>query len=252
MRLHHRQAGAGAPLVLLHGLFGSLENLGAIARLLRDHFTVYSVDLPNHGRSPHASHMHLRNMAEAVASWQAEQGLERAHFVGHSLGGKVAMEMALNNGASIAKLAVIDIAPVTYSARHHDVFAGLFAVDPAAIRSREEADALLAEHVHEDAVRSFLLKNLVKTTSGFSWRMNLADLHQNYPNLIEGNRSGHFDGPTMFLKGGESDYITRDQQEEIVQRFPAVQLKVIPGTGHWLHAEKPELVATLLRKFFTL
>ena len=247
--LHHRVAGQGKPLVAIHGLFGSMENLGAVVRHLRDDYTVYSLDLPNHGRSPHKAGMHLQAMAGQVREWMAHFGIDKAHFLGHSLGGKVAMETALQTPECVDKLVVMDIAPVNYSARHNDVFAGLFAVDPARISSREEADRLMSEHVKESAVRSFLLKNLVKTDAGFEWRMNLADLHQSYPSLIEGNTSSRCDCPTLFLKGGDSDYIQETHRDDILSRFPNTQLKVIPDTGHWLHAQKPELVARLVKKF---
>lgn len=247
--LYHRTSGQGEPLVMIHGLFGSMENLGALARFLKDSYTIYSVDLPNHGRSGHAEDMHLQSMAAAVAKWMDQQGLTQAHFLGHSLGGKVAMETALQASSRVKKLVVMDIAPVTYSARHNDVFDGLLAIDPSQISSREEANDLMLPHVPDVAVRSFLLKNLVKGENGFEWRMNLDDLHKNYPFLIEGNSPAVFPNDTLFLKGGNSDYITSEHREAILQRFPRAQLKVVPNTGHWLHAEKPELVARLVKKF---
>lgn len=248
--LHFKVAGEGKPLVLLHGLFGSLENLGAIARLLASEFTVYSVDLPNHGRSSHNSGVDLAFMADAVWQWMAQEGLPGAGIVGHSLGGKVAMEVALAHPDHIAKLVVIDVAPVPYPPRHHDVFAGLNAIRPAELASRAEAEAFMAPHVKEPAVRSFLLKNLVKGEEGFRWRMNLKDIQREYPKLIDENRAdGVFEAPVLFLKGEASDYILPDYHEAITGRFPAAQFKVIADTGHWLHAEKPELVATLIRKF---
>lgn len=247
--IYHRASGEGEPLVLIHGLFGSMENLGAIARHLKQNFTVYSIDLPNHGRSPHVSDMHLAAMAKVVEQWMKKLGLSEAHILGHSLGGKVAMELALQNPECVKKLVVMDIAPVPYGARHTDVFAGLHAINPGQLSSREQADELMRPHVSDLAVRSFLLKNLVKTGERFEWRMNLTDLHKNYPNLIQGNRQGHFDKDTLFLKGGNSDYITEHYRGDILTRFPHAQLKVIPNTGHWLHAEKPELVARLVKNF---
>lgn len=248
--LHFKVAGEGEPLVLLHGLFGSLENLGAIARVLSAQFKVYSVDLPNHGRSAHRAGTGLAAMAHAVWQWMDEVGLSKAALVGHSLGGKVAMEVALTHPERATGVVVIDIAPVAYSPRHQDVFAGLNAIDPVALSSRAEAEALLSPYVREAAVRSFLLKNLVKEESGFRWRMHLADIQREYHNLIDENRSDAvFAGPTLFLKGDASDYIRPDHHQAITRRFPAAQFKVVANTGHWLHAEKPELTATLIRKF---
>lgn len=248
--LHYKVAGAGKPLVLLHGLFGSLENLGAIARLLSAQFTVYSVDLPNHGRSAHRTGAGLTQMAHAIWQWLEEVGVANPAIVGHSLGGKVAMEIALTHPDRVAGLVVIDIAPVAYPPRHQDVFAGLNAVDPAALSSRMEAETQLSAYVQEAAVRSFLLKNLVKGDNGFSWRMNLEDIQREYPRLIDENRAdAAFGAPVLFLKGGTSDYIRPDHHQAISHRFPAAQFKVIANAGHWLHAEKPELTATVIRKF---
>lgn len=250
--LHFKVAGEGEPLVLIHGLFGSLENLGAVARLLSSHFKVYSVDLPNHGRSAHRTGAGLAQMAHIVWQWIEEVGIANPAIVGHSLGGKVAMEIALSHPGRVAGLVVIDIAPVAYPPRHHDVFAGLNAIEPVDLPNRAEAEVLMSSHVEAAAVRSFLLKNLVKNETGFSWRMNLADIQREYPNLINENRTDAiFPAPVLFLKGGESDYIRPDHHQAIIRRFPAAQFKVIASTGHWLHAEKPELTATLIRKFLS-
>lgn len=247
--LHHRCSGEGEPLVLVHGLFGSLENLGAVARFLAKDYLVYSVDLPNHGRSPHIAGADLTTMAQELAAWMDAQGLAQPSFVGHSLGGKVVMELALQQPQRVERLVVIDIAPVVYPPRHDDVFAGLAAIDVASITQRKQADAVLSEHVHEPAVRTFLLKNLVKTADGFAWRVNLADLQRSYPKLIAGNSDGVFRRPVLFLKGADSDYITTAHKDDIMQRFPQAQLRVIDNTAHWLHAEKPELVSKLISKF---
>jgi esterase len=249
--IHAKQAGEGEPLVLIHGLFGSLENLGGIARLLAEDFAVHSLDLPNHGRSKHTSAMSLASMAADVLAWMDEQGLEQAHMLGHSLGGKVAMEVALTHPERVASLVVVDIAPVTYSPHHNDVFKGLLAVDPAQIESRAEADKALKPYVPELPVRSFLLKNLVKEPDGgFAWRMNLPVINQEYEQLIAANRAdARYPGPTLFVKGGDSHYIQEKHREDIISRFPQAAVRIVPETGHWLHAEKPELVARLVKRF---
>ncbi len=250
MELNFSQAGEGPPLLLIHGLFGSLENLGGIARLLAKQFSVYSIDLPNHGRSPHSDSLSLRSMAGAVANWLDSRQLERVNLVGHSLGGKVGMELALSEPDRVGKLAVMDIAPVNYPPHHDDVFAGLAAVDPKSLKTRSEADAILKSHVPEIAVRSFLLKNLVKNGDGFGWRMNLPVLRQHYDQILSANSDGgQFDGDVLFIKAGDSKYIQEKHREAILSRFPKAGVKVVPGTGHWLHAEKPELVAGIITRF---
>ncbi len=251
MSLNFKVSGSGQPLLLIHGLFGSLENLAGIARPLSEQFTVYSIDLPNHGKSPHSNETSLALMAEQVGAWLDEQGLQQVYLVGHSLGGKVCMELALRQPERSLGLVVVDIAPVHYEPHHNDVFAGLLAVNPEQVGRRNEVDALLKEYVPEIAVRSFLLKNLVKNPDGgFQWRMNLPVIYSGYPELIKGNTEGLvYSGMTMFLKGGNSEYILPEHREEILSRFPQTSLKVIQNTGHWLHAEKPDIVARIMRNF---
>ncbi|TVZ40789.1 esterase [Alteromonadaceae bacterium 2753L.S.0a.02] len=251
MPLHFKQAGSGKPVVLIHGLFGSLENLGMIARLLAEHYTVYSVDLPDHGRTAHTQGSSLADMAKQMYRWLEQQHLGKVQLFGHSLGGKVAMELALTYPERVAKLVVADISPVAYPPRHNEVFAGLLSLDVVNLKTRAEADRQLAAYVPELAVRSFLLKNLVKSPSGYQWRMNLPVLHRCYGEMLAGNRSAKYGGPTLFLKGAKSDYINAEHQHEIRTRFPHAQVKIIADSGHWLHADKPDLVARIITRFFS-
>lgn len=249
--LHHKVAGAGDPLILIHGLFGSLENLGGIARQLAEHYTVYSIDLPNHGRSPHTDATDLSSLADHVLQWMDAQSISCAHLLGHSLGGKAAMEVALRRPERVRRLVVMDIAPVHYEPHHDGVFDGLLSFNPCELTSRTEADKLLAKSVSELPVRSFLLKNLVKQAEGgFAWRMNLPVIHRDYPQLIQGNINDcSFNGRVLFLKGGNSDYILEKHREDILSRFPQATLKAVSNTGHWLHAEKADLVSKLTLSF---
>ncbi|MBU6951109.1 alpha/beta fold hydrolase [Hahella sp. HN01] len=258
LQLHHRvqgntqeSAGDKAPLVLIHGLFGSMENLGGIARLLADNFVIHSLDMRNHGRSPHAQMMDYSLMAADVIRYMDNAGIEKAHLLGHSMGGKTAMQIALEYPQRVEKLIVADIAPVAYPPHHKDILAGLTALDPASLSSRQEADELVKPYVPELPVRQFLLKNLQKGVDGrFSWRMNLPAIQQNYMNIMAGQDAQQpFPGPVLFVKGGNSDYIQPKHREHIARLFPAAGLRVIPHTGHWLHAEKPELFARVAERF---
>ncbi len=250
MPLFSRQSGEGSPLVLLHGLFGSLENLGVLARPLSEHFCVHAVDLPNHGRSMHTASLSLSVLAETLAEWMDQQGLEKAHFVGHSLGGKAAMEFALRWPERVDSLSVLDIAPVPYSAHHDAVFKALHALDVTAVKTRQDADQQMQAYLEDASLRSFLLKNLQKDKEGkFHWRINLSVIARDYANILEGNRAGIYSGPVLFLKGETSPYILKEHQQAIHSCFPHAQFRIISGTGHWLHAEKPELVSKSLLKF---
>lgn len=249
--LHSQIDGSGYPVVLLHGLFGMGDNLAGIARELADQFTVYRLDLPNHGRSLWSKTMTISSMAAAVQHFIEQQGLDQVHLLGHSLGGKVAMQLALEQPQLVNRLLVADIAPVAYSGNHDEVFAGINAIDLARLGSRRDAEAILADYVEEPGVRLFILKNLYRDQSGsFGWRMNVAGLQSNYANLRAANTATQsFDGPTLFIKGALSNYIVEDYRADIMTLFPGAQLKIIQDTGHWLHAEKPQQFNRIVKQF---
>lgn len=249
--VYARAAGEGSPVVLLHGLFGSGGNLGALARALRDDYRVFSLDLPGHGESGVPDPFDLPGMAAGVSAWLDGQGIESAAFVGHSLGGKVAMELALAAPSRVAALVVADIAPVDYPPGHEDVFAGLFAVHAAKPASREEAGALLAAHVADPGVVQFLLSDLRRDADGvLRWRLALEPLHAAYPALARAPAGGRsYNGPVLFVKGGDSNYLSESQRPVIEALFPAAQVRVVPGAGHWLHVEKPDVFNGIVRRF---
>lgn len=246
-----REAGQGKAVVLLHGLFGSGGNLGALSRALREHYRVFSLDLPGHGASAVPNAFDLPGMAASVAGWMDEQGIEAACFIGHSLGGKVAMEVALATPARVAALVVVDIAPVDYPPGHDDVFAGLFAVDAAQCTSRAQAQSLLAKHVGDPGVVQFLLSDLRRDAGGvFRWRLALQALYAAYPALSRAPAGGRsYTGPVLYIKGGDSGYLKESQRPAIAALFPGAQVRVLPGTGHWLHVEKPDVFNGIVQRF---
>ena len=249
--LYVKQAGEGPAVVLLHGLFGASANLGAVARALQATFSVFSVDLPGHGRSAWLANPTLPAMAERLWHWLDDAGLPRAHFVGHSLGGKVAMELALQQPQRVSSLTVADIAPVAYPGRHAAVFAALEAVASRPCASREEARGRMAAYLDEDSVIEFLLGSLQRDAQGhYHWRFDLLGLRAAYPALLAAPAGGRsYPGPVLFIKGGASDYIQPQYWPVVQQLFPAATLKVIEGCGHWLHAEKPVLFSRCVARF---
>ena len=261
VELNHRISGQGEPLILLHGLFGSLENLGGIARRLEDGWQIHALDQRNHGSSPHTSDMDYPAMAADVVAYMDAKGIDKASILGHSMGGKVAMQVALSYPERVKAIIVADIAPVTYPPRHDAVLEGMKSLDLHGVRSRNDADARLAEFVEIAGVRQFLLKNLERIPSDeqaqedltFRWRLNLPVIDACYQNLAaapEGD--GPFEGRVLFIKGADSAYIQEKHQNTIRRLFPAVELKIIEGTGHWLHAEKADTFAVLCRRFLKL
>lgn len=250
MELHARVQGHGPALVLLHGLFGSNENLGAIGRVLADSFTVYGLDLRNHGRSPRGATMDYPTLAADVRDTMDAHGVSSAHVLGHSLGGKTAMELALSRPARVERLVVVDIAPVAYPPRHDAELEAMRALDPGTVASRREADDRLADAVPVAAIRQFLLKNLVRDGPGFAWRIPLDTIVEQYPEIAAAPPSpGLFEGPTLFVRGAESDYLPDSAERIIRQRFPAARIETVPGAGHWVHVEAPERFVELVRGF---
>jgi len=250
VKLNFIQQGQGPAVVLIHGLFGSLSNLGMLARELTTDHSVYLIDLRNHGDSPHSSEMDYSLMAADVLELMDDQNIESAHIVGHSMGGKAAMQTALLASQRVGRLVVMDIAPVTYPHHHKSVLAGLKALDQAPLPDRKTADTLLSEYVAEADLRPFLLKNLEKGADGlYKLKINLPGIVKNYKNIAAAPVGEPFNGPTLFVKGSESDYITEQYREAIIGLFPRSQLKIIDKTGHWLHAEKPALVNRIVYQF---
>jgi esterase len=254
MKLNYRQhSDQGEPLVILHGLFGSLKNWNRQARLLAETFKVFSLDLRNHGSSAHDDYMSYPVMAEDVMEFLNEKEINQAHVLGHSMGGKVAMQMALSYPQRIAKLVIVDIAPVAYAGNrggHDDIFEGLSAVEPGSLSARNQADEILAGFIPDKSVRQFLLTNLEHEKQGFRWRFNLSALKANYDNL-RGNivADKPFEKEVYFVKGALSNYITNDDQDTILTFFPKAKVKVVVGAGHWVHAEKPEMFFKIIKDF---
>ncbi|WP_067514410.1 alpha/beta fold hydrolase [Endozoicomonas ascidiicola] len=255
MKLYARKQGEGADVISLHGLFGSQENLGMINRGLAQHYRVHGLDVRNHGRSPHSELMTYQLMAEDVLEYMDDHQLERVHLLGHSMGGKIAMTVALMAPERVNKLAVIDIAPVTYQKRRHDsIIEGLSSMPLESISSRSDADNFLQSYVVEKDVRQFLLKNLYKDEAGrYQWRVNLPVIDSQYHEIIAGQEGlkQKFSGETLFIKGGDSDYIAAEHQAEVLAMFPSASVRIIPDTGHWVHAQKPELLTKMLLRFFS-
>ena len=239
--------------MLIHGLFGSLDNLGLLARPLSEHYRVISVDLRNHGTSFPSDEMSYPQQGADVIALLDQLGLEQVALVGHSMGGKVAMQVAKLAPARVDRLVVADIAPVAYPhARHQNVFAGLHATLANPPQSRAEAEALLAQYVEIPGVRQFLLKSFAKTEAGWAWRFNVPALERNYANIMGWpDDQTRFEGPTLFIKGGDSDYVQPQYTETVMAQFPAAKARVIAGTGHWLHAEKPVLFNKLVVDFLS-
>ncbi|MDB5315515.1 MAG: esterase [Rhodospirillales bacterium] len=239
LRLNAVDVGSGPPVVLLHGLFGSAQNWGTIQNALAPEHRVIALDLRNHGASPHAATMEYAEMAADVAHTLAALGVPRAAVLGHSMGGKVAMMLALTAPELVERLVVADIAPVAYGPHLRGVVATMQDVPVAPGLTRRAADAALAATIPEAGMRAFLLQNL-RFDANPVWRIGLEEIAAAMP-VIEGfpPPAGTFGGPVLFIAGGRSDYIRPEHGDVIKALFPAVRHEVVPNAGHWVHAENP-------------
>ena len=255
MLLHHREIGQGVSLVVLHGLFGTLDNWQTLGRRWAeaDH-RVITVDLRNHGRSFHSPEHDYRLMsADVLALFDTLKLPADTTLLGHSMGGKVAMRFALDHPSRLARLVVVDIAPRSSDMAHqHPILAGLNAVDLTRLETRQQADDALAQHIRQPSVRQFLLKNLYRLEDNtFAWRQNLRALTEHMTDIgAEISGPTPFLKPTLFIRGGQSDYINaEDKLYGIPALFPNSQVETVVDAGHWVHAEAPDTVFELVRAF---
>jgi len=241
MNLNFKKFGSGAPVIILHGLFGSLDNWQTIAKQLAQTFAVYLLDQRNHGRSPHDDDMDYPTMAKDLKTFMEQRQLEASHLVGHSMGGKTAMQFALNYPQLVNKLVVVDIAPKTYPGQRHEIFQALSEMDLDRLQSRKEADSLMSKRINDFGVRQFLLKNLTrKEGGGFRFKMNLPVIQQHYSDILAAIESSRIFGkPALFIKGGRSTHILPEDVVLIKKLFPNASIETIEKAGHWIHAEAP-------------
>ncbi|MDO8967363.1 alpha/beta fold hydrolase [Algoriphagus sp.] len=250
MLLNFKKSGSGPPLVILHGLFGSLDNWFSIAKELVEHYTLYLVDQRNHGDSPHADEWNYAVMVEDLKELFDTEGFEKVFLMGHSMGGKTVMNFALKYPKMVEKLIVADIAPRYYPVHHESILEGLNSLNLSEIKSRKDADDQLAEYIPELGVRQFLLKSLTRDNTGFAWKINLPVITKNIENVGEAlPEGGKFEGPTLFLAGANSNYIQQKDMADMEKFFPNYQLEFVADAGHWLHAEQPHAVVEEMRRF---
>lgn len=255
MELFFRKSGEGRPLVILHGLFGLSDNWAALAKLWAPHFTVYTLDLRNHGQSPHSNEWNYRVMADDVVEFFGTERLNDVILLGHSMGGKTAMRLALDYPMALSKLIVADIAPKRYDLQQHQVIAAIKAVNAGQAESRKDAEAILQQHTLDNGTIQFLLKNLFwrdqpDGSKILDWRFNARVIAEQIENISEATVS---DDPcevdTLFIRGARSQYITGEDESLIQQQFPNASILTIPDAGHWVHADQPQHVFTAVLEF---
>lgn len=251
--LHPAQSPSALPaLLIVHGLFGSARNWGVIARRMSADRNVVAVDMRNHGDSPALPSHSYSDMAADLAQVIEAQNVGPMDIMGHSMGGKAAMQLALTRGDLLSRLIVADIAPVAYSHDQSHHIAAMRGLDLTELTLRSEADDRLAASMGDPALRAFFLQSLDLKSSPPRWRLNLDVLEAEMPKIVGWpGTAGQFDGPTLFLSGGNSTYVKTEYRDGIRAQFPAARFAKLPGAGHWLHAEKPREFEETMRVFLT-
>ncbi len=254
MQLHYQTLGdqtldKAQPLILLHGLFGSSDNWGTVAKHFSQHYQVISVDLRNHGKSPHSESQSYTDMADDLLALCNALSLDRIHLLGHSLGGKVAMQFATSFPDRVEKLIVVDMATRAYADAHTHLIDAMLAVDLSTLQNRSEVDKALSSAIPQAMVRQFLLMNLMKSESGLAWRINLAALKTSYPSLQQAVcENARYDQSCLFIRGEHSDYVQDADIEQIKTHFTNAQFASLP-TGHWVHAEQTQAFIKVVDNF---
>ena len=250
MRLHCQSLGAGLPVLILHGLFGSSDNWLGFARNLASQYRVLVPDFRNHGKSPHSAEMNYPVMAEDLRELLDKHRAQSATVIGHSMGGKVAMQLALDHPERVSGLVVVDIAPRRYDRKHDHILSGLLGLDISRQKTRLEIETALSPSIPDSAVRRFLLKGVESDgQGGFRWRMGIREIAENYDRLGEAVHSSNpFQEPVLFIRGERSDYIASTDEPAIRRLFPKAHFAAIPRAGHWVHADNPgEFEETVMR-----
>ena len=241
LKLFFRELGAGQPMIILHGLFGSSDNWYSLSKVFAEQYRVLVVDQRNHGQSPHHQVHDYKALTEDLNTLITSQGLKDPIILGHSMGGKTAMHFAVKYPDKVSTLIVVDIVPKKYPTHHDSILEGLQAIKLNELESRGQADEILSRYVPEAAVRQFLLKNLSRDDSQqFEWKINIPVLREHIEDMgAEMQFEGKFEGPALFITGAKSDYFAKGDEGIIHQFFPSAKI-VSLNTGHWVQAEQPK------------
>jgi esterase len=262
MKLFYRKYGNGAPLIILHGLYGSSDNWATIAKKLGDIFTVYLPDQRNHGQSPHSGTHDYDSMRDDIYELASELKLKKFFLAGHSMGGKTAVSFALKWPEMINGLLIADISPFVNEDKSHrafrensEILGAMISTDLTRVSSRNEVELILKEKIPVEKTRGFVLKNLQRTPANtFTWKIDTQSLLENLGNIMSGiDRKKVFTEqvtgfPVIFLKGADSDYLSPSDYVDIKKVFPAVEFVEIANAGHWVHTDRPDEVEKNLRR----
>lgn len=252
MKLHHKILGEGQPLIIIHGLFGMLDNWQTLGKRWAEKYQVILVDLRNHGHSPHEPELNYQVMMDDLEELTDDLFLDEINLLGHSMGGKLAMKFAQTYPELMNKLIVADIGPKKYPIHHHLILEGLKSVQLEKMKSRQEVKEQLSQYINQEHIIQFFLKNLYWKEKGvLAWRFNLNSIANNIQNVGDDLLADKFEKPTLFIRGGDSNYILDEDIPAIKKSFPNSEIATIPNAGHWLHAENPKMFFDLVDDFLS-
>ncbi len=253
MKLYFREMGEGPAVVILHGLLGSGDNWQRIAKELAKSYRVLLVDQRNHGRSPHGQQFDYPTMARDLNNLLSDLQIRSISLIGHSMGGKTAMTFAARYPHRLNKLQVVDITPrASESPEFEIIFQAMMNLDLSSLYSRTQADERIKDKIRDPIVRGFILKNLGRNSeSRIVWKPNVPVIYQQLGAISGALKLNEhvFEGPTLFVGGGKSDYIREEDHALIRHHFPAANIEMIPGAGHWVHFEAPEAFLETTKNF---
>ena len=251
MKLHFKKFGVGQPLIILHGVFGSSDNWKTLANQLNGQFKIYLVDQRNHGLSPHSDEFNYQVMTDDLNELLNDEQIEKCILLGHSMGGKTAMNFAVQHPEKIIKLIIVDIAPKWYPPQHQNILKGVHSLILHELNSRKEADDLLSVIINDPRIRQFILKNLSRNHDGlFYWKINWKAIENNMQAIgAPLSTRALFSGQVLFIRGAQSKYILNEDESLLKKHFPDADLITIQKAGHWVHAEQPAALLSLINKF---
>ena len=251
-RLNFKSFGEGEPVIILHGLFGMLDNWQSFAKKLSEHYLVYIIDQRDHGKSPHTNEFNYKVLAEDLKAFLDQEWIYKAKFIGHSMGGKTLIQFAMDFEDYIEKMVVVDMGIKQYPGGHESIISAMRSAPIETADSRSEIEDHLALTIENSSVRLFLMKNLQRNTEdgGFRWKMNLELLHQEYQSILSSLESEETrDTEVLFVKGEQSGYLIKEDESKIKAQFARAKFKGIDA-GHWIHAEKPKELLEMVLNYF--
>ena len=251
MTLNYKTLGSGKPLVILHGLLGSLDNWVTVSKYLSKSYKIYIIDLPNHGKSYHSQVFSYEDMSNDLDSFFNKNGLTNFSLLGHSMGGKLALKYTDMFEDKIDKLIIVDIANKSYGINRFDhIFEAMFSISLNNLKSRSDADSAISNIIKNEGERNFILKNLKRTADGFMWAPNIMLLHRKLSDISSKiNLRRKVKNNTLFLLGENSNYFNVEDENNLPDEFENYSIKIIQNSGHWVHAENPKDFITSVLDF---